>query len=75
MDSTNDTTNTNVGTSKYNPTKNNDTHKPEHQLQVIKYPKPLCGGNLFQIFSLIDSKIVSVVTKRVTLNAARAKIM
>lgn len=32
------------------------------------------GGNLFQIFSLRESKILSAVIRRVILNAAKARI-
>jgi hypothetical protein len=72
---TNDTTSVIWGRINQNTTRKNDTQIPVHQLQVIRYPILVVGGNFDQILLRKPSAIASVVIKCVILNPARARMV
>lgn len=73
IDSTNDTTYANTGTTKNNTTRNAAVQILIHQLQVNRYPSFVSGEYFFQIFSRMPSKITSVVSNRVSRYEAKTK--
>lgn len=74
IDSTNDTTYANTGTTKNNTTRNAVVQILMHQLQVNRYPSFVSGEYFFQTFSRSPSKITSVTSIRVSRYEAKTKI-
>jgi hypothetical protein len=70
----NDTTSVIWGNTSQKATKNTETQKPVHQLQVIRYPILVLGGHFDQILLRKPSAIASVVIKWVALKAASPRI-
>jgi hypothetical protein len=71
---TNDTTSVIWGRVSQNTTKTAETQNPEHQLQVIRYPILVVGGNFDHTLLRKPSAIASVVMMWVALKAASPRI-